>query len=30
MAQMESIEEGCLAHGVDGKDIEKLVKELNK
>ena len=30
MAQMESIKEGCLAHGVDEKDIEKLVEKLNK
>ena len=30
MAQMESIEEGCLAHGVDEKDIEKLVEKINK
>ncbi len=30
MAQMESIEDGCLAHGVDEKDIEKLVGKLNK
>lgn len=30
MAQMESIEEGCLAHGVEEKDIQKLVEKLNK
>lgn len=27
MSQMESIEQGCQAHGVD---TEKLIKELNK
>jgi len=29
MSQMESIEEGCLAHGLKKKDIDKLVKKLN-
>ena len=30
MAQMETIEQGCLGHGMSKKDIDKLVKELNK
>ena len=30
MAQMESIEEGCLAHGIEEKEIAKLIEELNK
>jgi len=29
MAQMETIEQGCLGHGMSEKDIEKLMKELN-
>ncbi len=29
MAQQESIEEGCLAHGMSKKEIEELVKKLN-
>jgi hypothetical protein len=27
MAQLETLEDGCLAHGVD---IEKILKKLNK
>ena len=30
MAQMETIEQGCEAHGLGEKEIDKLVKELNK
>jgi len=30
MAQMETIEQGCLAHGMNQKDIEELVEKLNK
>lgn len=30
MAQMETLEEGCLAHGMTNKDINKLIEELNK
>ncbi|RLG12452.1 disulfide oxidoreductase [Candidatus Pacearchaeota archaeon] len=30
LAQQESLEQGCLAHGIDEKKIEKIVKELNK
>jgi hybrid cluster-associated redox disulfide protein len=30
MAQMESLEEGCLAHGMDDEKIKKIVEELNK
>ena len=30
MAQMESIEDGCLSHGIDEKDIEELIKKINK
>lgn len=26
----ESIEEGCLAHGLDKKQINKIIKEINK
>lgn len=29
MAQQETLEDGCLAHGMEKKDIEKLIKELN-
>lgn len=29
MAQMESIEEGCLAHGIEEKAINELVEEIN-
>ena len=30
MAMMETIEEGCLAHGMSQKEIDEIVKELNK
>lgn len=30
MAQQESLEQGCLAHGMSKKEIEELVKKLNK
>lgn len=30
MSQMETIEQGCLAHGMDKKEIEKLIEDINK
>ena len=30
MAMQETLEEGCLAHGMINKDIDKLIKELNR
>jgi hybrid cluster-associated redox disulfide protein len=30
MAEMETIEEGCKAHGMSDKQIEKFVEKLNK
>ena len=30
MAMMETIEEGCLAHGMTKKEINELIKRLNK
>ena len=30
MAQMETIEEGCKAHGMTEKQIDKLIIKLNK
>ena len=30
MAMQETLEEGCLAHGMSKKDIDKLVERLNK
>ena len=30
MAMQETIEQGCLAHGMSKEDIEKLLKKLNK
>ena len=30
MAQQETLEEGCLAHGMAKKDIDKLVEKLNR
>jgi hybrid cluster-associated redox disulfide protein len=30
MSQMESLEEGCVAHGMNKKEIKKIVGELNK
>jgi len=29
MAMQESLEQGCLSHGMTEKQIDKLVKELN-
>jgi len=29
MAQQESLEEGCKAHGMSDKDIEEIVEKLN-
>ena len=30
MAEQETIEQGCLAHGMSKKNIDKLIEELNK
>jgi len=30
MAMQETIEEGCLGHGLTKKDIDKLIKKLNE
>jgi hybrid cluster-associated redox disulfide protein len=30
MMAQETLEQGCLAHGMDEKDINKLVEKLNK
>ena len=30
MAQMETIEDGCRAHGMSDKEIDKLIGRLNK
>jgi hybrid cluster-associated redox disulfide protein len=30
MSQMESLEDGCRGHGMNKKEIEDVVKELNK
>lgn len=30
MAMQETIEQGCLAHGMNKKDIDELVKRLNE
>lgn len=30
MAMEETLEEGCLAHGMNKKDIEILIKKLNE
>ena len=30
MARSETLEDGVLAHGMSKKDVENLVKELNK
>ncbi len=29
MTAQESLEDGCLAHGMNGKEIDKLVGKLN-
>lgn len=30
MAMQETIEEGCLAHGMNKKEIDELIKKINK
>ncbi len=30
LAQMETIEQGCLGHGMDKEEIEKMLKEMNE
>jgi hybrid cluster-associated redox disulfide protein len=30
MAQEETLEQGCLAHGMSKKDMDKLVEKLNR
>ena len=30
MAQQETLEDGCKAHGMSDKDIDKLIERLNK
>jgi len=30
MAQQETIEQGCRAHGMNNKEIDELIKRLNK
>lgn len=30
MASMETLEQGCLAHGMNKKEIKKLIEKLNK
>jgi len=30
MAMQETIEQGCLAHGITKKQIDKIIKELNE
>ena len=30
MAQDETLEQGCKAHGMNDKDIDKMIKKLNK
>jgi hybrid cluster-associated redox disulfide protein len=30
MAHMETIEDGCRAHGMNDKEIEKFIERLNK
>jgi hydroxylamine reductase len=30
MAMQETLEMGCMAHGMEDKDIEELIKKLNK
>ena len=29
-ASMETLEDGCLAHGINKKEIDELIKKLNK
>lgn len=30
MAQMETVEDGCRAHGMNDKEIDKFIERLNK
>ncbi len=30
MAQMETVEDGCRAHGMNDKEINKFIEKLNK
>jgi len=30
MAMAETLEQGCLAHGMNSKEIDKLLEKLNK
>jgi hybrid cluster-associated redox disulfide protein len=30
MTAYESIEQGCMAHGMSGEEIDKMVEEMNK
>jgi len=30
MAQQETIEQGCLSHGISKKEIDELIERLNK
>lgn len=30
MSQQETIEQGCLSHGISPKKIEKIIEKLNK
>jgi hybrid cluster-associated redox disulfide protein len=30
MAMQETLEQGCVAHGINDKEIEKLLDKLNK
>lgn len=30
MAMQETIEDGCLAHGMSKKDVDELIKRLNR
>jgi len=30
MAMQETLEEGCLAHGMSEKEMNKIIEELNK
>lgn len=30
MAQMETLEQGCMAHGLNKKEIEEIVEKINE
>jgi len=30
MAGSETVEQGCAGHGIDEKDVDKMVEEINK